>query len=373
MVMVLPSAATRNRPRQRSRTKDTLVVMAVTAVAVGAGWLVSISMLRRSNVTTPGIRAGFSSFGAPQEIAKGAGVTVTGVDFDEENLSAQNMLATRRPYIIYGTAWKKDDTADLVYQAIKHGFRFIDTACQPKHYEEAGVGYGAKMAMDDLKLKREDLFLQTKFSSVAAQDPHNIPYDAHDTLQVQVRSSVHASLQNLKTKYIDSLVMHSPMETMEKTMIVWKVLESLVDDGKIRQLGISNCYDYDKFTKLYEQSKIKPKVLQNRFYKDSNFDIELRKFCEENNIQYQSFWTLTGNKQALHNPEWHVIASDKGLTSQTLMYAYMMTLGHTPLSGTTSPSHMKEDVEVMKRIQRGEAILNEKELSKLSAVLGITE
>ena len=48
----------------------------------------------------------------------------------------------RIPTIIYGTAWKKDRTAALVEQAIGLGFRGIDTACQPKHYNEAGVGDG---------------------------------------------------------------------------------------------------------------------------------------------------------------------------------------------------------------------------------------
>ena len=38
------------------------------------------------------------------------------------------------PRIIYGTAWKKEQTAVLVEQAIEQGFRAIDTACQPKHY-----------------------------------------------------------------------------------------------------------------------------------------------------------------------------------------------------------------------------------------------
>ena len=48
----------------------------------------------------------------------------------------------RMPWIIYGTAWKKDSTAALVEQAISLGFRGVDTACQPKHYNEAGVGEG---------------------------------------------------------------------------------------------------------------------------------------------------------------------------------------------------------------------------------------
>jgi diketogulonate reductase-like aldo/keto reductase len=48
----------------------------------------------------------------------------------------------RSPKILYGTAWKKDDTARLVTTAIQLGFCGIDTACQPKHYNEAGVGAG---------------------------------------------------------------------------------------------------------------------------------------------------------------------------------------------------------------------------------------
>jgi len=44
------------------------------------------------------------------------------------------------PNMFYGTAWKKDKTAELVALAIKTGFTAIDTACQPKHYQEAAVG-----------------------------------------------------------------------------------------------------------------------------------------------------------------------------------------------------------------------------------------
>ncbi|MCI0667642.1 MAG: aldo/keto reductase, partial [Methylococcaceae bacterium] len=43
------------------------------------------------------------------------------------------------PKIIYGTAWKKERTGALVEQAVMLGFRGIDTAGQPKHYDEAGV------------------------------------------------------------------------------------------------------------------------------------------------------------------------------------------------------------------------------------------
>src|ERR1700676_4110941 len=100
------------------------------------------------------------------------------------------------PKIIYGTAWKKADTERLVRTAIRQGFRGIDTACQPKHYDKAGVGAGVAACLDD-KLTRPDLFLQTKFTPVSGQDPMRIPYDPRAPPPEQVAQSVAASLQNL--------------------------------------------------------------------------------------------------------------------------------------------------------------------------------
>jgi hypothetical protein len=50
------------------------------------------------------------------------------------------LSGVRMPKMLYGTAWKKDHTVDLVVQAVLAGFRGIDTACQPKHYREDLVG-----------------------------------------------------------------------------------------------------------------------------------------------------------------------------------------------------------------------------------------
>lgn len=66
---------------------------------------------------------------------------------------------TQIPKFVYGTAWKKDRTADLVYKAIKNGFRGIDTAAQPKHYDEASVGRGVARAVTDGLARRQDLFV----------------------------------------------------------------------------------------------------------------------------------------------------------------------------------------------------------------------
>jgi diketogulonate reductase-like aldo/keto reductase len=170
-------------------------------------------------------------------------------------------------------------------------------------------------------------------------------------------------------------VLHSPFPRLEDTIKAWRVMESFVDDGKVLRLGISNCYDYGVFTEIYSKARIKPAVLQNRFYEQSNFDTELRRFCKANNIWYQSFWTLTANRDALHLPEVAKMADEKNLTPQTLMYAFLMSLGYvTPLSGTTNKLHMAHDVAVMERMQGGEQIFSsEEELRHMAQLLGMPD
>eukprot|EP00571_Detonula_confervacea_P011555 CAMPEP_0172307070 /NCGR_PEP_ID=MMETSP1058-20130122/8000_1 /TAXON_ID=83371 /ORGANISM="Detonula confervacea, Strain CCMP 353" /LENGTH=378 /DNA_ID=CAMNT_0013019141 /DNA_START=76 /DNA_END=1212 /DNA_ORIENTATION=- len=377
--MVVPSSAKSRRKRHRNRNTDILAVITVTAIAVGAAWLVASSFISQSSSTSE-VKIQLDDFASPSMEAGGvpddaSEEGIEGQDMAEldgvMHLSAKTMLATKRPYLMYGTAWKKDDTADLVFQAVHAGFRFIDTACQPKHYNEAGVGYGWKTAAETMGLSREDFFLQTKFTAVGGQDPNNLPYMADASLEDQVRQSVHTSLRNLQTDYIDSLVLHSPMETMDLTLRVWTVFEEFVQEGKVNQLGISNCYKPTDLKQLHQGAKIKPTILQNRFYKDSNFDIELRGICKSLGIQYQSFWTLSGNRKALASSDWIAMAQEKELTPQTLMYAFIMTLGYTPLSGTKDASHMEDDVDIMVRFQHGEKILNEEEVNRLSSLLGI--
>jgi diketogulonate reductase-like aldo/keto reductase len=71
------------------------------------------------------------------------------------------------------------------------------------------------------------------------------------------------------------------------------------DSGGARQLGISNQYDLADFSRMFAEARVKPAVLQNRFYATSGYDVDLRRFCTENGVVYQSFWTLTANRDVL--------------------------------------------------------------------------
>ena len=193
-----------------------------------------------------------------------------------------------RPVLKYGTAWKKEETAKLVQKAINAGFYHIDTACQPRHYREDLVGVGWRAAANELNLKREDLWLQTKFSGIAAHDPSNIPYDVQSPLEERVRQSLAKSLLNLQTQYIDSWLMHGPENNWDDHFKVWRTMEEAVDEGKVRQIGLSNFYRLEDVVWAYDNARIKPAVIQNRFYKDSGHDVKIRAFCKEKDIEYQS-------------------------------------------------------------------------------------
>jgi hypothetical protein len=76
-------------------------------------------------------------------------------------LKSKSNSGTAVPRFIYGTAWKKAQTANLVYQALKAGFLAIDTAAQPRHYNEALVGEGIGRAIHEQIVKREDLYVRS--------------------------------------------------------------------------------------------------------------------------------------------------------------------------------------------------------------------
>src|SRR5512145_792290 len=101
------------------------------------------------------------------------------------------------PSFMYGTAWKKEATAQLVQLAVASGFRAIDTANQLIHYQEALVGEALR-ALENKGIKRDTLFLQTKFTPVGGQGGQT-PYDASADLTTQVRQSFASSLTHLYT------------------------------------------------------------------------------------------------------------------------------------------------------------------------------
>ncbi|KAK2789577.1 hypothetical protein FQN52_008068 [Onygenales sp. PD_12] len=288
--------------------------------------------------------------------------------------------ATAIPPFLYGTAWKKDLTADLVYQALCAGFTGIDTAAQPKHYREDLVGHGLRKALAKGKVKRQDLYVtllscyplittkylltssqvQTKYTPLSSQDSVYLPYDPASSIPDQVHASIQSSLANLRPRedpgsaqdaYLDAVLLHSPLPTLEQTLAAWHVLESYVPH-KIRNLGISNTrLPLLQSLVTSPSTTIKPSVVQNRFYPQSSFDVPLRAFCREHHIIYQSFWTLTANPSLVWSAEVGSLAHQVGISPQEALYSLVLGLGGTVLlNGTKNGGRMKGDLDALRRV-----------------------
>ncbi|KAI8800888.1 aldo/keto reductase [Cladochytrium replicatum] len=292
--------------------------------------------------------------------------------------------------MMYGTAWKKDDTARLVHLALSAGFRGIDTACQPKHYNEPGVGEGIRSFLEyqpqcnnSPPVTRNDLFIQTKFTPLSGQDTSRpIPYDSHTDLTTQVQQSLRASLKNLGTTYVDSLVLHSPLRNIRDTMVVWRAFEEAVKSGTAKQIGISNIYDVAEYERIWAEAEIKPTVVQNRFYATTAYDSDLRKLLRtaSPSATYQSFWTLTGNPKILQHPR--VLGIVRLLNSENqdseqeeeplvitpahVFYRFAMDLGIVPLNGTKDVDKMKSDLRVARMVN----LLTDEDRQQLRELIG---
>ena len=261
-------------------------------------------------------------------------------------LKAFNQIAV--PDFMYGTAWKKSATKDLVQLAVTSGFTAIDTANQLVHYEEALVGEALR-ALDKNGIKRETLFLQTKFTSVDGQD-HRTPYDPSADLTTQVRQSFESSLTHLGTSYLDSYVLHAPFQRRglsDADWEVWSAMEDLYQAGKTKMIGISNVAAA-QLTQLCERGKQKPMVVQNRCFAALGWDQQVREICRAHGIIYQGFSLLTANQDVLVDPAIHAIAQRLGAGIAQVIFRFAMQIGMLPLTGTTNPRHMKEDLEADK-------------------------
>jgi diketogulonate reductase-like aldo/keto reductase len=240
---------------------------------------------------------------------------------------------------IYGTAWKEQRTEQCVRDAIAAGFRAIDTANQRKHYFEAGVG--AAIAA----VPRDDLFLQTKFTYVDGQD-HRLPYDATADLTTQVHQSVESSLEHLGVDFIDSLLLHGPLTRRGLTdgdREVWRAMESLQRSGRTRFIGASNM-TAQQVALLCDIAEVKPAFIQNRCYAQLGWDRAVRDVCRREEIAYQGFSLLTANVHELRSPVIGRIAERLGVTRPTVVFRFAMQVGMIPLTGTTDPAHMRDDL-----------------------------
>lgn len=253
----------------------------------------------------------------------------------------------QHPAMLYGTAWKEENTARFVREALNAGFRGIDTANQRVHYHEAGVGEALRAAFRDGLVQRDELFLQTKFTLPRGQD-HRLPYDPGAPIADQVRQSFESSLEHLGTDRLDSYVLHgpaTPFGVTEEDWSMWHAMEELHREGRVRHLGLSNV-SLEQLQAFHDGASVKPRFVQNRCFAKTLWDREVREHCRLNDIIYQGFSLLTANPGVLQSPEMDAIARRVDRTVPQVVFRFARDVGMLPLTGTTDPEHMRQDLAV---------------------------
>lgn len=133
----------------------------------------------------------------------------------------------------------KEDCERCVLDAIKIGYRLIDTA--QSYFNEEEVGN----AISNCNVPREDLFITTKVWI------DNYGYE-------KTKQSVYESMHKLKVDYLDLVLLHQPFSDYYGA---YHALEDLYKEGKIKAIGVSNFYP-DRLSDIYAFNEIKPHVNQ---------------------------------------------------------------------------------------------------------------
>jgi diketogulonate reductase-like aldo/keto reductase len=269
------------------------------------------------------------------------------------------------PQFLYGTAWKEERTAALTELALRTGFRGIDTANQRRHYVEAGVGQGLAAAYRAGVLTRADVFLQTKFTYQGGQD-HRLPYDPAAPLATQVAQSMASSLQHLGADHVDSYVLHGPASGHGWSTTdaeAWAAMVRERDAGRTRLLGVSNV-SLRHLMQLRAGGAELPRFVQNRCFARLGWDRDVRAFCADHGLVYQGFSLLTANVEVLRTPLIGRIAARERATPAQVVFRFALAVGMLPLTGTTDPEHMRQD------LASGALTLGDEEVRAIESLAG---
>ena len=235
----------------------------------------------------------------------------------------------KMPILGLGT-WTLSNTQaeQSVYNAIKAGFRLIDTA---EYYgNEVGVGKGVKKSIDEGLIKREDIFITSKIMPGAYSNPE---------------LAIEDSLKNLDVDYIDLMLIHQPGTNDDK---VYRAMEKYYNEGKLKSIGISNYYTKNQIEKVLSYAKITPAIIQNEnhiFYQNN----ELQEYVLKYKIIIESWYPFGGRghiNENFNNDLIKKLANKYNKSSAQIIIRWHLQAGYIAIPGSSNENHIKENYDV---------------------------
>ena len=161
-----------------------------------------------------------------------------------------------------------EETKQAVAEALKAGYRLIDTA-QGYRNEE---GVGAAIAESDVP--RDELFITTKLTN--SEQGYDKTLAAFD-----------GSMKKLGIEVLDLFLIHWPLPMFDQYVETWRAFERLLADGRVRSIGVSN-FEIPHLQRLLAETDVKPTVNQVELHPEFPQE-ELRSFHDEHGILTESW------------------------------------------------------------------------------------
>ncbi len=217
-----------------------------------------------------------------------------------------------------------EEVENAVTAAINNDYKLVDTAAA--YENEVGVGKALKAS----DIPREDIFVTTKLWN----DSHG-----YDT----AIKALEESLKRLQLDYVDLYLIHWPLPMKGKTVESWKALETLYHDKKVRAIGVSN-FHIPHLQELMEQTDIVPALNQLECHPYMN-QKELRTFCRENGIVFQS-WSPLAQGQVFEDAQLKDIAERNGKTIAQVVIRWHLQQGRAVIPKSIHASRIQENSQV---------------------------
>ena len=219
-------------------------------------------------------------------------------------------------------------TERCVFDALETGYRLIDTA--QAYYNEKEVGDGIQRAVKEIGINRNDIFLTTKIWVTA------FGYE-------KTKASVEESLRKLQTDYLDLVLIH---QCLSDYYGAYRALEDLLDEGKIRAIGISN-FSAERMADIATFNRIIPAVNQvetHLFWQQYNLHDWMVKY----NIQHEAWGPLAQHrlKEILDNPVVRQIADTHGKTPVQIALRQHIQRGIVVIPKSVHKERMKQNLNI---------------------------
>ncbi len=242
------------------------------------------------------------------------------------------------------------DTQRATRTALEVGFRQFD--CSERYRNEEAVGEALLAALGQKRVQRGDLFIATKLWN-------------NNHRPERVEAAFERSLARLGLKYLDLYLIHTPFAFQpgdeqdprdqngnlvydhDVTLLdTWRAMESLVDRGKCRAIGLSDIA-LGEFKPLYDSARIKPSVVQVEAHPYLP-ETELLEFCKEKGVVFLAFAPLGHGIRSgpLEDPVISAIAERVEKTPAQVLLAWAVQRGTALLTTPTSEAHAKENFDI---------------------------